>query len=159
MHSKVYNHTFNAFPKNVGVNNGISPARPDMVEGLNREEFDPFPVRQQLGGAAVLSSGPHATTLHTTFGRRMGREELKQKWSASQQYIYEEDDEDDYDHQVDRENEPSKQLLAQLYASFTRDMDKDKDKGEGEGEGEDESLLQIPPPYVSSSASKRRGRR
>jgi hypothetical protein len=62
-YSKVYDYPFNAFPKNVGFNNGLSAAKPDMVEGLDMPEFDPFPVRQQLGGAAVLTSGTNATTL------------------------------------------------------------------------------------------------
>jgi hypothetical protein len=62
-YSKVYNQAFTAFPKNVGLNNGLSAAQPDRVGGLNIGEFDRFPVRQELGGAAVPTSGPHATTL------------------------------------------------------------------------------------------------
>ena len=34
-----------------------------MVEDLDMPEFDPFPVREQLGGAATVYSGPQATTL------------------------------------------------------------------------------------------------
>jgi hypothetical protein len=71
-YSKVYNHPFNAFPKNVGFNNGLSAAQPDMVEGLDMPEFDPFPVRQQLGGAAVLTSGSNATTLPHLAGEWKG---------------------------------------------------------------------------------------
>jgi hypothetical protein len=34
-----------------------------MVEGLDLKQFDPFPFREELGGAAVPSSGPNAITL------------------------------------------------------------------------------------------------
>jgi hypothetical protein len=71
-YSKVYNHPFNTFPKNVGFNDGLSAAQPDMVEGLDMPEFDPFPVRQQLGGAAVVTSGSNATTLSHLAGEWKG---------------------------------------------------------------------------------------
>jgi hypothetical protein len=62
-YSKVYNYPFIAFPKNVGFNTGLSAAQPDMVEGLEIPEFEIFPVRQQLGGAAVPTSSTNAITL------------------------------------------------------------------------------------------------
>ncbi len=71
-YSKVYNQAFNAFPRNVGFNNGLSATQPDMVEGLEMPEFDPFPVRQQLGGAAVPTLGPHAITLPHLAGEWKG---------------------------------------------------------------------------------------
>jgi hypothetical protein len=103
------------------------------------------------------------------------RDELNDKWSASQQYIEEEDDEDDdnnngislppmsrgiqtktagpqnydgydCDDQDDGEDEPSIQLLTEYHASKCDDED------------EDESFVQIPTPDASSSASKRRAR-
>jgi len=43
---KSYNQSFNGFQKNIGFNNGLSAAQPDMVEGLDEPEFDPFPVRE-----------------------------------------------------------------------------------------------------------------
>ena len=52
-YSKVYNQQFNAFPKNIGFNNRLSAPQPDMVEGLEILEFDPFPVHKELGEAAV----------------------------------------------------------------------------------------------------------
>jgi hypothetical protein len=57
------NQSFRNFLKNVGFNNGLSAAQPDMVEGLNMLEFELSPVREQLGGAATVYSGPAATTL------------------------------------------------------------------------------------------------
>jgi hypothetical protein len=52
-YSRVYNQAFSDFPKNVGFNDGLSAAQPDMVEGFEMTVFDPFPIRQELGGAAV----------------------------------------------------------------------------------------------------------
>ncbi|KAJ8063261.1 hypothetical protein OCU04_008492 [Sclerotinia nivalis] len=43
-----------------------------MVEGLEMPEFDPFPVRQQLGGAAVPTSGTNAITLPHLAGEWKG---------------------------------------------------------------------------------------
>ncbi|TVY90852.1 hypothetical protein LAWI1_G005641, partial [Lachnellula willkommii] len=71
-YSKVYNQAFIAFPKNVSFNTGLSAAQPDMVEGLEMPEFDPFPVRQQLGGAAVPTSGTNAITLPHLAGEWKG---------------------------------------------------------------------------------------
>jgi hypothetical protein len=50
---RVYNQAFSDFPKDVGLNNGLSAAQPGMVEGLDMTEFDPFPIRRELGGAAI----------------------------------------------------------------------------------------------------------
>jgi hypothetical protein len=71
-YSRVYNQAFIAFPKNVGFNTGLSAAQPDMVEGLEMPEFNPFPVRQQLGGAAVPTSGTNAITLPHLAGEWKG---------------------------------------------------------------------------------------
>jgi hypothetical protein len=60
---RAYNQPFNGFPKNVGFNDGASAAQPDMVEGFDLMRFDLFPVREELGGAAVPSLGPNAITL------------------------------------------------------------------------------------------------
>lgn len=67
----VFNQPFEDFPKNVGFNR-LSAAQPDMVEGIDVREFDPFPVRQQLGGAAVPSMGPNAITLPHLAGEWKG---------------------------------------------------------------------------------------
>jgi hypothetical protein len=71
-YQRSYNQAFTNFPKNVGFNNGLSAAQPDMVEGLDMPEFDPFPVREQLGGAATVYSGPQATTLPHLAGEWKG---------------------------------------------------------------------------------------
>ena len=80
----------------------------------------------------------------------MLRDELKEKWSASQQYIHDEDeeDEDDYDDQEDKADGPSSQLLTEFYTSFTGTGDEDED--------EDESFVQIPTPDASLATSSKR---
>ncbi|KAI0871029.1 hypothetical protein GGS24DRAFT_492572 [Hypoxylon argillaceum] len=40
-----------AFPKNVGFNNGLRALKPDFLEGLGMQQFDPFPVDQYIEGA------------------------------------------------------------------------------------------------------------
>ncbi|KAL5326602.1 hypothetical protein ACEPPN_004289 [Leptodophora sp. 'Broadleaf-Isolate-01'] len=60
---RVYNQALSNFPKSVGFNTGLSAPQPDMIEGLDLREFKPFPVRQELGGAAVPTSETNATTL------------------------------------------------------------------------------------------------
>ncbi|KAK0101219.1 hypothetical protein ONS95_012798 [Cadophora gregata] len=69
---KSYNQAFNNFPKNIGFNDDLSAAQPDMVEGLDLTQFDPFPAREQLGGAATVYSGPEATTLPHLAGEWKG---------------------------------------------------------------------------------------
>ncbi|PVH77209.1 hypothetical protein DL98DRAFT_591457 [Cadophora sp. DSE1049] len=43
-----------------------------MVKGLDMPEFDPFPVREQLSGAATVYSGPQTTTLPHLAGEWKG---------------------------------------------------------------------------------------
>lgn len=60
---RVYNQALTAFPKSIGPNIGISAPQPDMYEGLGQREFGPFPVDQELGGAAVPYWTENAITL------------------------------------------------------------------------------------------------
>jgi hypothetical protein len=69
----VYNQALNDFPKSVGFNTGLSAPQPDMIEGLDLREFKPFPVRQELGGAAVPTSENNATTLPHLAGKWKAR--------------------------------------------------------------------------------------
>jgi hypothetical protein len=69
------NAAFSNFPKDVGFNNGLSAAQPDLVEGLNASEFDRFPVFAKLSGAATLygnGSDGAATTLPHIAGELKG---------------------------------------------------------------------------------------
>ena len=71
-YQKSFNQAFTNFPKNVGFNNNLSTTQPDMIEGLDMPAFRPFPIREQLGGAATVYSGPQATTLPHLAGEWKG---------------------------------------------------------------------------------------
>lgn len=49
-------HSFTAFPKDVGFNNGLAAARPGLFQGFGELSFKPFPIATELGGAAVVVS-------------------------------------------------------------------------------------------------------
>lgn len=70
---RVFNQGFNSFPQDVGFNDGLSAPKPGMTEALQRPAFHPFPVRAQLGGAAVLIDDPDSMTLPHLAGERKGR--------------------------------------------------------------------------------------
>jgi hypothetical protein len=71
-HRRVYNQAFVNFLKNVGFNNGLSAARPDMLEGLEMTEFDPFPARRELGGATISTAERDPLTLPHLAGEGKG---------------------------------------------------------------------------------------
>jgi hypothetical protein len=49
------NQPLTLFPSNVGFNDGLSSAQPDIIEGLNQTRFGSVPFeRPTFGGAAVL---------------------------------------------------------------------------------------------------------
>ncbi len=62
-YSRVTNQAFSAFPKSVGFNNKLSPAKPDMAEGFRLPEWRPYQVRKELGGSAVPFKGLYAIVL------------------------------------------------------------------------------------------------
>jgi hypothetical protein len=59
----VYNQPLDQFPMDLGFNNGLSPAQPDLVEGIDSRDYRPYKIRKRLGGAAVPSSGDGALAL------------------------------------------------------------------------------------------------
>ncbi|KAI1499859.1 hypothetical protein F5X99DRAFT_410647 [Biscogniauxia marginata] len=69
---KVLNQAFTAFPKEVGFNNGLSAPQPDLVEGLQLRRFLPFPVDEQLDGAALIKDDPYSITLPHLAGEWKG---------------------------------------------------------------------------------------
>ncbi|KAK4241079.1 hypothetical protein C8A03DRAFT_41478 [Achaetomium macrosporum] len=72
-YTKVYNQGFNSFPADVGFNNGLSVPKPDLVEALQHPAFRPFPIKAELGGAAVLIDDPDSMTLPHLAGEWKGR--------------------------------------------------------------------------------------
>ena len=68
----VFNQPFTDFPAHVGFNNGLSVAQPDLVEGIDSTEYNPYPVRERLGGAAVPTPDPNALALAQMAGEWKG---------------------------------------------------------------------------------------
>jgi hypothetical protein len=69
---KICNQAFNKFPTNIGFNDNLSAAQPDMMEGLTLTQFEPFLARKRLGGAATVYLGPEVTTLPYLAGEWKG---------------------------------------------------------------------------------------
>jgi hypothetical protein len=66
-----YNQQFTEYPDNVGFNDGLSAPKPDLVQGINLQAFDSYPVVEQLGGSAVPTPDPYAITLAHMTGEFM----------------------------------------------------------------------------------------
>ncbi|KAJ4326180.1 hypothetical protein N0V84_003231 [Fusarium piperis] len=69
---RVLDHAFTGFPKDVGFNNNLSAPQPDFVEGLKRQEYDPFPVDEQVNGAKLYKDNPLSLVLPRLAGEWKG---------------------------------------------------------------------------------------
>ena len=58
-----YNQQFTEYPSNAGFNDGLSTPKPDLVQGLNLQAFEPYPVKDKLGGSAVPTPSLYPITL------------------------------------------------------------------------------------------------
>jgi hypothetical protein len=58
-----YNQQFTEYPSNAGFNDGLSTPKPDLIQGFNLEAFEPYPVKDQLGGSAVPTPSLYPITL------------------------------------------------------------------------------------------------
>ncbi|KAJ9155682.1 Heterokaryon incompatibility protein [Pleurostoma richardsiae] len=67
-----FNRAFTAFPKNVGFNSGLSTPQPDFTEGLEMQEYDPFPVEEHVSGAVLYKDDPYSVTLPHLAGEWKG---------------------------------------------------------------------------------------
>ena len=63
---------FSGFPKNVGFNDGFSAPQPDSVEGLEMEEYRPFPVDKYVNGSVLYKDNPGSVTLPHLAGEWKG---------------------------------------------------------------------------------------
>ncbi|KAK0630502.1 hypothetical protein B0T17DRAFT_589996 [Bombardia bombarda] len=70
---RVFNQAFTAFPKDVGLNNALSAPQPDFVEGLELQEYRPFPVDEHVSGAAVYKDDPFSLVLPHVAGEWKAR--------------------------------------------------------------------------------------
>ena len=62
-YQKAFNRAFTAFPKDVGFNNGLFAPQPDFAEGLEMQQFGPFPVDEHVSGAVRYKDDPYSVTL------------------------------------------------------------------------------------------------
>ena len=58
-----YNQQFTEYPSKVGFNNGLSTPKPDLIQGISLEAFEPYPVKDRLDGSAVPTSSLFPITL------------------------------------------------------------------------------------------------
>jgi hypothetical protein len=70
---RVLNQPFTGFPKEVGFNNGLSAPQPDLVEGLEKRQYRPFPVDELISGAVLYKDDPYSVTLPHLAGEWKGR--------------------------------------------------------------------------------------
>lgn len=70
---QVFNQPFTGFPADVGFNNGLSAPQPDFVEGLEMQQFRPFPVDEHVQGAVLYKDNPSSLTLPHLAGEWKGR--------------------------------------------------------------------------------------
>ncbi|KAJ2905784.1 hypothetical protein MKZ38_004461 [Zalerion maritima] len=71
-YTRVLNQAFTAFPKDMGFNNGLSAPQPDFIEGLEMEEFRPFPVDEYVQGAVLYKDDRRSVTLPHLAGEWKG---------------------------------------------------------------------------------------
>ncbi|KAK3320252.1 hypothetical protein B0T19DRAFT_451516 [Cercophora scortea] len=64
-----FNQSFTGFPEGVGFNNGLSAPQPDFVEGLEKREYDPFPVDEYI----LYDDDPDSLALPHLAGEWKGR--------------------------------------------------------------------------------------
>ena len=84
-YTQVYDQKFIKFPSNVGFNDGLSPAKPDFVEGYIENTFKPYPLIPRLGGSAVPVPGRHPIALAHIAGefKRMSGDMECAMWQAA----------------------------------------------------------------------------
>ncbi|KAF4513344.1 hypothetical protein G6O67_000623 [Ophiocordyceps sinensis] len=72
-YKRAFNQAFTGFPNDVGFNNGLSAPQPDFAEGLEMQQFDPFPVDENVTGAVLYKDSPDSLTLPHLAGEWKGR--------------------------------------------------------------------------------------
>lgn len=66
------NQPFTGFPRDVGLNNGLSAPQPDLIEGTQMQDYDPFPIHKLVVGAVLYKNNPHSVTLSHLAGEWKG---------------------------------------------------------------------------------------
>ncbi|KAK0655466.1 hypothetical protein B0T16DRAFT_312591, partial [Cercophora newfieldiana] len=68
-----FNLSFTNIPPDAGYNKGLSAPQPDFIEGLEEEEFRPFPIADHVPGATLYDDDPFSLTLPHVAGEWKGR--------------------------------------------------------------------------------------
>ncbi|KAK0655459.1 hypothetical protein B0T16DRAFT_363928 [Cercophora newfieldiana] len=71
-YNRVFNRSFTNFPKDVGFNQDLSAPQPDFVEGLEMQNYLPFPVDEHVRGATLYKDNPYSITLPQIAGEWKG---------------------------------------------------------------------------------------
>ena len=71
-YQRAFNRAFTGLPKDVGFNNGLSAPQPDFIEGLEKQEYRPFPVADHVSGAALYKGDPYSLALPHLAGEWKG---------------------------------------------------------------------------------------
>ncbi|KAK3367309.1 hypothetical protein B0T24DRAFT_651576 [Lasiosphaeria ovina] len=71
-YKKAFNQAFTGYPKDVGFNNGLSAPQPDFVEGVEAEEYRPFPIDRHVRGAVLYRDNLRSVTLPHIAGEWKG---------------------------------------------------------------------------------------
>ncbi|EOO01336.1 hypothetical protein UCRPA7_3163 [Phaeoacremonium minimum UCRPA7] len=71
-YNRAFNRSFTNVPLNAGYNNGLSAPQPDFVEGLEVEEYRPFPIDKHVPGATLYQDDPFSLTLPHVAGEWKG---------------------------------------------------------------------------------------
>ncbi|KAK0655506.1 hypothetical protein B0T16DRAFT_314721, partial [Cercophora newfieldiana] len=71
-YNRVFNRSFTNFPKDVGFNQDLSAPQPDFVEGLEMQNYLPFPVDEHVRGATLYEDNPYSVTLPQIAGEWKG---------------------------------------------------------------------------------------
>ncbi|EFY87835.1 hypothetical protein MAC_06083 [Metarhizium acridum CQMa 102] len=72
-YKRALKQAFTGLPKDIGFNNGLSAPQPDFIEGLEMQEYEPFPVNEHVSGAVLYKDDPGSLTLPHLAGEWKGR--------------------------------------------------------------------------------------
>lgn len=72
-YKRAFNQAFTGFPNDVGFNNGLPTPQPGFAEGLEMQQYDPFPVDDNISGAVLYKDSPGSLALPHLAGEWKGR--------------------------------------------------------------------------------------
>ncbi|KAI0433365.1 hypothetical protein F5Y09DRAFT_329065 [Xylaria sp. FL1042] len=82
-YNKVLNQAFTGFLKDVGFSNGLSAPQPDFVEGLEKQEYNPFSVDKYINRAGLYKNDPFFGITIFSWGSAYNRAALMFAWNQA----------------------------------------------------------------------------